>query len=286
MFNLPRIFGSLVPEDARYITYFSCDYKYFDRHGYALQQSINRTLSWMHVHCHIINEGDIDHTALRELSKLHRFTYTWEDVSDEFYINLKKNHKRMKDGMDIFKTSDINYIARRTYLASVRFMRLKELFLHKHQHILQIDCDSILRNGFHQSAFQELTQHVGVMPKPKDTGVFIASAITLGTNNDGLEFRQLFSEKMIEGFEDGCYWFIDQDVLKNVIVEWAGGRKKPFNKIPYKWNAWGMKRDEIFSTGKGSKKEDRKFKAAQLRWLPEHWRQKIEIEIRNLENVK
>ena len=34
-------------------------------------------------------------------------------------------------------------------------------------------------------------------------------------------------------------------------------------KNSYKWNAWGMKRDEVFSTGKGSKKEDKRFKSAQ-----------------------
>ena len=33
----------------------------------------------------------------------------------------------MGEGMQIFKTSDINYIARRTYLASVRFIRMAEI---------------------------------------------------------------------------------------------------------------------------------------------------------------
>ena len=59
---------------------------------------------------------------------------------------------------------------------------------------------------------------------------------------------------MIEAFEKGIYWYVDQDVLKAVIAEWAK-LNKHWEKIPYKWNAWGMKRDEIFSTGKGSKKE-------------------------------
>ena len=279
MFSLPKLQGSLVPEFEQFITYFSCDYKYFDRHGYALQQSINRTLSWMHVHCHIINEGDINHTLLKNLSKKFRFTYTWEDTNPLFYENLKKNNKRMKEGMNIFATKDLDYIARRTYLASVRFMRLDELFKNTNQYILQVDCDSILKNGFHQSNFIELSQHVGVMPKPKDPGVFIASALTLGTGNDGIDFRKLFSQRMKEGFEDGCYWYIDQDILRSSINEWASSGR-PFNKIPYKWNSWGLKRDDIFSTGKGNKKNDRRYKVAQLKWLPEHWRRSIENEIR------
>lgn len=282
MFKLSNIQGTIVPKNIEDIVFFSCDYDYFDRHGYALAQSINRTLGWMHVHCHIINEGNINHTVLDNLSDRFKFTYTWENIDKDFYKNLPKNIKRMKEGIDIFKTSDLDYIARRTYLASVRFMRLNQLFQHNTQYVLQLDCDTVLKNGFHKNDFRTLAKHVGVMPKPKDPAVYIASAITLGTGVEGLEFRDLFSRRMVEGFEQGCYWFIDQDILKNVIHEWQKVHNKSFNKIPYKWNSWGLKRDDIFSTGKGSKKNDRRYKGAQLPWLPDHWRTKIEKEIRML----
>jgi len=282
MFELPRLYGSLTPASESCVVFFSCDYDYFDRHGFALQQSINRTLGWMHVHCHIINEGNMNKLVLDDLQSKYKFTYTWEDVDNKFYTNLKKNHKRMKDGIDIFKTSDLDYIARRTYLASVRFMRLDELFPNKTQHVFQIDCDSILRNGFHQSAFMNLACHVGIMPKPKDTNVFIASALTLGINDDGQLFRKLFSDNMKQGFDDGCYWFIDQDILRQTISQWNNELNKPYHSIPYKWNAWGLKKDDIFSTGKGGKKNDKRYKAAQLRWLPNHWKVKIEQELREL----
>ena len=36
-------------------------------------------------------------------------------------------------------------------------------------------------------------------------------------------------------------------------------------------------------TGKGSKKEDKRFKSAQLHWLPGHWQKKIFREIRSLD---
>ena len=49
MFKLPSEW-KIVPEEATDIVFFSCDYDYFDRHGYALQQSINRTVGWVHVH--------------------------------------------------------------------------------------------------------------------------------------------------------------------------------------------------------------------------------------------
>ena len=95
--------------------------------------------------------------------------------------------------------------------------------------------------------------------KIKDPSVFIASAICLGTGQNGVMFRELFSKRMIEAFEKEIYWYVDQDVLRNVMREWeTAGR--PWGKIPYKWNAWGQKRHDIFSTGKGDKKNDKRFK--------------------------
>jgi len=278
MFKLPKLQGHSVPDNEKCIVYFSCDYDYFDRHGFALQQSINNTVSWIHVHCHIINEGNMDTTVLDRLQQLFKFTYSYENVDEQFYIDMPKNNSKMKEGFDIFKTRDVNYIARRTYLASVRFMRFKELFTRRDQNILQIDCDSILRNGFHRNDFEQLTMLPAVMPKPKDKGVYIASALSVGTGDDGIRFRQEFSDAMIKGFENGCYWFIDQDILKSVANNWANNGN-PLTFIGYKWNAWGLKRDEIFSTGKGKKKNDIRYLKAQYRWLPKHWKEKLRKEV-------
>jgi len=268
MFKLPEIQGHICPKEYKDVIYFSCDYEYFYKHGYALAKSIFGTIGWIHVHIHIINEGNIDHAVLKEFTKLHSFTYTWEDIDPQFYIALPKRLHQMRDGYSIFNIADPDYVARRTYLASVRFMRLPQLFKHEDTHVLQIDCDSILRTAFHQSTFRELAKHVGVMPKPKDPATFIASAVTLGTGPIGLEFRELFATRLIEGFEKGCYWYIDQHVLKDVMKEWKVVRNKPHNNIPFKWNCWGIKKDDIFSTGKGNKKETTKYRAAQLKWLP------------------
>lgn len=277
MFKLPKLKGTTVPNE-KYIIYFSCDYDYFDRHGYALQQSINRTVSFVHVHCHIINEGNMDQQILDSLSKKFKFSYSYEDVNETFYKDLPKNKLLMADGIDIFKTDDINYIARRTYLASVRFMRLSELFTDPEQFVLQVDCDSILRNGFHLRNFIEITKEIGVMPKPKDERVFIASALSLGTSQKGLEWRKLFADNLKKGFEKGCYWFIDQEILRTTMTEWKK-KGNEYTHIPYKWNAWGIKKDDIFSTGKGRKKEEIKFKLAQMNWLPKHWYDIVHAEL-------
>ena len=65
-------------EEATDIVFSRCDYDYFDRHGYALQQSINRTVGWVHVHCPIINEGNMDKHVLDDLQSKYKFTYTHE----------------------------------------------------------------------------------------------------------------------------------------------------------------------------------------------------------------
>jgi len=269
MFKLPEIQGHMCPRDEPHVIYFSADYDYFDKHGFALQQSINRTVGWIHVHCHIINEGNINHSVLKQLKDQYKFTYTWENVNEQFYIDLPKNKSMMGEGMQIFKTSDINYIARRTYLASVRFIRMAEIFTNPIQKVLQIDCDSILRNGFHPINFEEVTTNIGVMPKPKEQHIFIASALSPGTGAKGIAWRDLFARRLTTAFEKGCYWFVDQVVLRQVMKEWADNGNT-YDHIPYNWNSWGIKKNNIFSTGKGTKKEGIRFKQAQLRWLPPH----------------
>lgn len=278
MFDLPKLKGTKCPTNETHVVFFSCDYDYFDRHGYALANSINSTIAWVHVHVHIINEGNIDHELLSKLQARKRFTYTYEDIPENFYVNLPKRKSRMGEGIDIFKTGDLDYIARRTYLASVRFMRLHELFPSEQQYVLQLDCDSILRNGFHRNEFETITAAPAVMPKPKDPSVFIASALGLGTGPESTEFKKLFAGELKEGFDKGCYWFIDQDVLASVVSQWTK-RGMYLRHIGYKWNAWGIKKDDIFSTGKGNKKEDIKFKRAQYKWLSEKWQQKLRQEV-------
>ena len=44
----------------------------------------------------------------------------------------------------------------------------------------------------------------------------------------------------------------------------------------------GAKTTRYFSTGKGDKKNDKRFKAAQLNWLPEHWKKQVRREVLDL----
>ena len=69
----------------------------------------------------IINEGNMNQEVLDHLSRHFNFTYSIRTCERRFIQkSWVKNPKRMKEGQDIFKTGDHDYIARRTYLASAR----------------------------------------------------------------------------------------------------------------------------------------------------------------------
>ena len=138
-------------------------------------------------------------------------------------------------------------------------------------------------NGFHGHEFEEVTNAVGVMPKPKEQHIFIASALSPGIETKGIEWRNLFAKRMITAFENGCYWFVDQVVLRQVMSEWKN-MGNDYNHIGYNWNSWGIKKNNVFSTGKGNKKEGLKFKQAQLKWLPYHWYKVVMKEIQEEKN--
>ena len=222
-----------------------------------------------------MNQEVLDH-----LSRHFNFTYSYEHVKEDLYKNLGKNPKRMKEGQDIFKTGDHDYIARRTYLASARFMRLYELFNKPNQNIFQLDCDTVLRNGFHQNDFRQIASEVAVMPKPKDPGVFIASALCLGTGDKGLRFRKLFSNNMIEAFKKDIYWFVDQDVLRSTMDEWTALGEE-YSYIPYQWNAWDRRHDILSQLVREVKDDKRSQGGTNELVNPPYWKE-IYKEVLNL----
>tara|TARA_B110000503_G_scaffold69653_1_gene108558 strand:- start:6048 stop:6839 length:792 start_codon:yes stop_codon:yes gene_type:complete len=258
-FNLPKLEGKL-PTDNN-IIYFSCNKDYYHRFGYALIKSIIESIDFVSVHCHLIlKPEDIGNITLLENTK--KVSYTYEIIDNTFLKSIPVNLNRISEGQEIWKTSSIIDVIEKTYYASARFMRIAELF-NDTQHVLQLDCDTVLRNKFPLKEFKSMTSDVRVMPKPKDPNVIIASAISLGTGDNGRKFKSLFSSSLINAFKNGAYWYVDQDVLKEVvnIVEWK--------TLPFRWNSWGIKSYDYFVTGKGDRKEKDKFKLVQEKWLPQ-----------------
>jgi hypothetical protein len=257
-FNIPDLQGTKpVGSD---VIYFSCNKDYYYRFGVPLINSIIHTVDFLCIHIHLVlKPEDICNI---NITRHGRITYTHEVINNEFLSNIPINHSRINEGKVIWNTDNELDVIEKTYYASARFMRLDELFTDS-QYIFQIDCDSILRNKFTQNDYRRLTADVRLMPKPKDPDVIIASSVCLGQGTTGKEFRSLFSQKLKDAFATGAYWYVDQDVLKEVAAttEWK--------TIPFVWNSWKIATYDFFITGKGDRKDKDKFKRVQ-----EHWQSK------------
>lgn len=255
-FNIPALHGNK-PSGSN-IIYFSCNKDYYYRFGIPLLNSILHTVEFLDVHIHLILKpqdiGDIN------LKRDNRVSYTHEIIDDEFLSSIPINHSRIKEGKDIWNTENELEVIEKTYYASARFMRLDELF-NDEQYVFQIDCDSICRNSFGQNDYRRLTEDVRLMPKPKDPDVIIASSICLGTGKTGKQFKSRFAQKLKEAFATGAYWYVDQDILKEVADE------TEWKTIPFVWNSWKIATYDLFVTGKGDRKEKDKFKKVQEKWL-------------------
>jgi hypothetical protein len=234
MFELPNIEGDL-PQN-KHVIYFSCDDVYYVEYGIPLIKSIIKQIPWITVHCHLmLRDGSIS------LFKHKRVTYTYERVTNSFIESIPKP-KIMKYGQQ--KDPLI------VYYACARFLHIDKLF-QTHQHVLQIDCDSLLFNPFPQEAFEVLTNTVKCMRKPKAPDKIIASAISLGTGIPGQKFREELALKLYKQINEfGAYWFVDQDVLQDIF------NNSDYASMPMLWNTWSFKKkDAYFRTGKGDKKD-------------------------------
>lgn len=266
-FTLPELKGDR-PRN-KHIIYFSCDPKYWDYYGWALASSVLRYMPEMSVHCHLII---YDKKPKFELIKDKRITYSWETISTDFIKSIPVAKDKMSEGETIFNTKDHTQIILKTYLASVRFMRMSQIFK-EDQRVLQLDCDTVLQKPFYMQDFDRLTALPAVMPKPKDPNTFIASCLSPGIGVYGEKFKKEFADAMIDGFCKGAYWYIDQHILKEVM------KSRRYIEIPYDWNSWGMKRSNIFVTGKGDRKHSLRYKRIMRHFCkPEH-RKQIEKEI-------
>jgi len=244
LFRLPNIEGDL-PQH-KHIVYFSCDDIYYQNYGLALIKSILNQIPWITIHCHLLLKNDVS------LYKHKRISYTFERITESFIKNIPEG-KIVKNGQKKDKLT--------VYYSCARFLQIHKLFK-PHQHVLQIDCDSLLFKEFNQEAFQSITHTVKCMRKPKRPEIIIASALSLGTGEKGQSFREQLSDKLYKKISEyGAYWFVDQDVLQDIF------NNSNYTDMPLLWNTWSFKKkDAYFRTGKGNKKESNLFQIELEKW--------------------
>lgn len=239
-FKLPTIYGTIPTE--KNIIYFSCDEHYYNEYGIALIKSIINQINWVNVHCHIIAKDNVDF-----LLEFPKTTYTYEYITEDFLNTIP-----FKDCGPIGKYN-LTVTPEILYYSCARFMQIDKIF-NKEQHVLQIDCDSLLYQPIPYEQFLWVTSTPRAMRKPKSPDKIIASMISFGTGKVGQDFRKTLADNLTESFSKNAYWYIDQEKLKEEFD------KTDFEPIPYIWNSWNLKkRTAYFKTAKGNKKSNEDF---------------------------
>jgi lipopolysaccharide biosynthesis glycosyltransferase len=251
-FNIPTLQGQ--KPTAKHIIYVSCDDIYYVQHVVPLLKSIILQIDFIYVHVHVVTYKDNP-----EKIDNPRITFSWEKIDKDFINNIKLNPKTYSDAQNILETADDYQIKEKIYFSCARFMRCAELFS-PNQYVLQIDADSILNQPFKKEEFIELTENTRGMRKPKDPSKIMAGCLSFGRGQLGVEFRKNLSNLLLEEFEKGAYWFMDQACIKK-LFEFVD-----FEPIPQQWCSWGIKKRDIFSTAKGKKKSKPRYLDKVEKW--------------------
>lgn len=241
----------------KHIIYVSADEEYYNKFVRSLVHSVLRQIDWIFVHVHVV----CNNVPPADTIKNDRLTLSYEIIDQQFIdsIKLDQSPKRIAMNEKILNTNDVGQIKRKIYYSCARFLRMADLF-GPDQYVLQIDADSILNLPFDQLSFETVTRVPRAMRKPKDWSTLMAGCLGLGTGSVGENFKQQFKANLLESFNTGVYWFVDQQVLKDVFSGTA------FEPIDILWCSWGNKRDMHFFTAKGDKKNQADFLRKVEQW--------------------
>lgn len=197
--------------------YFAADTIYFDLYGKGLSLSLKNKAPWSQVHVHLFNPSEEQLKWCK--SKKISFTFESVDISDDE--------------------------KRKTYYACVRFIRIPEIF-NDSSNILSLDCDQLANKNIPEIKFDQDTSISKVTVKKN--GRALASAIGFGKDN----FRHEYRNRLLSEFEnDNIYWFLDQDILDQLISE------RKVETMGFDWTGTKMTENQMMWTAKGERKNSK-----------------------------
>lgn len=217
--QLPQIQGDT--NIANNSFYFGCDTLYFEEYGKVLANSLKIHAPWANIHCHIFNP-----TAEQlDWCKTKGMTVSYEHI-------------------------DTTIREPNTYYACVRFIRVPEIF-QATTRVIALDCDSIAIANLPKDRFISDTETTKVFWRTKGNKS-LASTVLFGPD----EVRSVYANQLRTSFEDDSYkWFLDQDVMDQMISENAFGITTD--------TTWGTtaptKKAGLIWTGKGDRKLSKDF---------------------------
>jgi tetratricopeptide (TPR) repeat protein len=240
MHALPSLEGS-VPEVSadETVVFFAADSSFFWRHGLTLIGSVGRSAPNAPCHVHVINpDSGIAHAIerTREILPNLRLSYSYEHVN-------------------FVQCSDLHI---RTYYASVRFVRLAEIFGRSPASYLCVDADSIVRGDITASQAGGKVSHVGLHVRYHEHPqmAVLASASLFRPNAAAARFIDRVSE-LIKTSLESCeaVWFLDQIVLGHVVRE-LGADGVDIALLDLTYLDWFFRDESLVWTGKGKRKSD------------------------------
>lgn len=237
---LPPLLGDcpdVAPDDV--VIFFAADSHFFWQHGLVLIGSAARQSPNAKCHVHVINPDngiapaiDVIRSILPELS----LTFTYENVD--------------------FEGCSVDHM--RTYYASVRFVRLAEVFARAPALYLCLDADGIVRGDVTApSSFTSLGD-VGMFIRYHDRPhmTILASAMMLRPTDAAARFMERVATLIRTTLEAReAVWFLDQIVLGHVMQELAGN-DVDISMLERTYLDWFFNQDSLIWTGKGKRKSE------------------------------
>lgn len=253
----------------RFFIYAAADSKYFDLYGRSLVNSVLRNTNFG-VHLHLYDPRP----QQLEFCQQERVSVTWEKTTKHQFDSAVAlwsrpdlpepfAHRRSKMlGIKVVDASlslqdNLDIWLRKTYYACMRFVRLHE-FLPEPRKFLAIDIDGLVRAPFPIDFVDEEHQDIYVYEKFKIdrntkqqimTG-HLAGSILFTPKPEARQFLADIANGMRTEIEaDNIYWFLDQNVLDDVIARYRKG------VLPISYIDWHMNPASAIWTAKGKRKD-------------------------------
>lgn len=242
-----------------FFIYAAADSVYFERYGKAFVNSILQNTDY-HVHIHLFNptEDQVRWCDIRD----HRLTFSIKAI-DTNACNLiaskwavrkdfsNKREQQMFDNGKLHGFQSLAKIVENTLYACGRFTKLPYL-LQEGQRCLSLDIDGIVRKPFDTG----LKEH-DLYLYQKPSGEHLAGAIMVNS----LSFAMEYSLWLMEEIErDNVYWFLDQVILDDLVVNYDKGL------LPKGYVDWDFAEDSAIWSAKGKRKDFTVFMNEQLKY--------------------
>lgn len=246
---LPPLRGStptVAPNDA--VIFLSVDNTYFWQHALVLLGSLGRRSPSIKCHVHVINPDPRVARAVeitRKMLPQLGLSYSYEQVDFE----------------------GCSQVHIRTYYASIRFVRLAEVFARSPAIYLCLDADCIVRDDIRARVCALDIADIGIRRRYNEEPhlTVAAGALMLQPTAGAAKFINRVStliRRTLEARE--AVWYLDQVVLSHVLRD-LGDREVSVSQLDMTYIDWFFRDHSVIWTGKGERKsEDTRYLAELL----------------------